>query len=206
MKKVQTNSSGLTLIEITLSMSIFGILIVSVVALLIYYLKNYSFSFAEHESVSTTQTAITTMIREIRELRKSQTGSWPIVEALDNSFTFYSDVTNDGQADRVRYFLSGHDLTKGVIEPTGLPAMYVPENEVFYNISSNVQSQGLPLFTYYNGDWPADQIQNPLIPEPRTYQTRFIRVYLRIAGTVASDAAPFEISTGTMLQNLKDNL
>ena len=45
------------------------------------------------------------MVKEIREARTSDDGSYPIEKARDKEFIFYSDIDKDGEVERVRYFL-----------------------------------------------------------------------------------------------------
>jgi len=45
------------------------------------------------------------MVKEIREARSGEDGSYPIVLAGDKEFIFFSDIDNDGKTERARYFL-----------------------------------------------------------------------------------------------------
>lgn len=197
---------GFTLVEILTAMGIFTTVIVVITGLLIYYLQGYTFSFEETQSIGQAQGSMTRMIREIREARTGENGAWPVVQADDNTFIFFADITNDGRSDRVRYFLEGTDLKKGVIEPTTVPVGYPAQNEKITIIASNVDNQGSPLFTYYNGDWPSDQVTNPLAAGQRLLNTRFVSVYIRININPDSGSQPYELTSGVQIRSLKDNL
>lgn len=205
-KNTNMNSFGFTLVEVMVAMFIFSIITGGVAVFSAYYFKNYSFSFEENQSISIAQTGITTMIREIREARNGDDGSWPIVDALDNSFTFYSDVTNDGRTDRVRYFLNGTSLQRGVIQPTAVPVDYPSANETITTIATSIDVSTGPLFRYYDGNWPADQIHNPLTQADRLLQTRYVAMYLRINISPNFAALPFEITSGVTIRSMKTNL
>jgi prepilin-type N-terminal cleavage/methylation domain-containing protein len=197
---------GFTLLEVMIATFIFSAIAGGVAIFSAYYLKNYSFSFEENQSVSIAQTGLTTMLREIREARIGDDGAWPIVDALDNSFTFYSDVTNDGRSDKVRYFLNGTTLQKGVIQPTTVPVSYPSNTETFTTIASNIDVSGGSIFRYYNGNWPSDVINNPLTASDRLLSTRYVVVYVRINISQNFAAQPFELTSGVTIRSMKTNL
>ena len=197
---------GFTLIETLTVIGIISFVIVGLVYFMMYSLQSYSFSFAQFDATGRAKTAMTRLIRDVREARTGENGGWPIIEATDNSITFYSDITNDGKADRVRYFLDGTDFKRGVVEPSGSPVSYPPASEKISFIASGVNNGTSPVFTFYNGNWPADQINNPLPPANRIIGTRYIKVYLKIKSSASSQTGAFDLTTGVNIRSLKDNL
>lgn len=189
---------------------IFALIAAGVSLFMVYYLRSYSFSFDEHQAITQAQTGITTMIREIREARNGDNGAWPIINADDNQFTFYSDVTNDGRTDQVRYFLNGTTLQKGVIEPTQVPVTYPAGNETIRDVASYVDISTGPLFTYYNGSWPGDSVNNPLPLAQRQLNTRYVNLHLNIDLSLIPNTTtkiqPFELTSGVQIRSMKDNL
>ena len=201
-----SRTQGFTLIEIMTVAFLIVIIVGGLLTFTIYYLKNYSYSFTASQQIGQVQTGLTWLIRDIREVRKGADGSWPIVDAQDNSFTFYSDVTNDGRADRVRYFLDGQQLKKGVIEPILPLVTYPATQEKITIVADYVNTGGKPIFTYYNGNWPGDTTNNPLVVSKRNSDARFVNVYLRISVNATSGTQPFEMTQGVEMRSLKDNL
>lgn len=204
MKKI--SNSGFSLVEILISVFITGLVIVGILTFAVYYFRSYSFSFEELEEINQAQSGLTTMIREIREARISDAGGWPIVQADGNTFVFYSDITNDGRSDRVRYFLQNGELKKGVIEPTQVPVTYPTANEQIKTIASSIDNGTSQFFTYYNGSWPADTANNPLPQANRLLNTRYVSVYLKINVDPENGAQPIELRSGVSIRSLKDNL
>lgn len=198
--------TGFTLVELIVATFIFAVVASAVAAFTIYYLGSYTFSLEESRSVGYAQGALTTMVREIRESRMGENGAWPITQADDSTFVFYADVTNDGRTDKVRYFIDGTTLKKGVIQPTTAPVSYPPETETITVVSDYVDNAGNPLFRYYNGNWPADAINNPLPVSQRLFNTRYVSIYLRINIVNNTGANPFELNSGVQIRSLKDNL
>ena len=203
-----SRANGFTLVELIVSTFIFAIIAGGVAIFSAYYFRNYSFSFDEAQVVNQAQYGMTTLLREIREARSGDNGAWPLVQTDDNTFIFYSDVTNDGRSDRVRYFLNGKTVQKGVIQPTQVPVSYPAQNEVVTNIATNVDTSTGPLFKYYNGNWPGDLVNNPLPASQRQLNTRYVEVNLtiNIASTSAGKVQPFKLSSGVQIRSLKDNL
>ena len=202
---IKTNL-GFTLVEVLVATFIFAVVVAGAAGFLVYHLKNYSFSFEEYQSINHAQFAMTMMLRELREARSGDNGAWTLEQTDDNTIVFFSDVTGDSRTDRVRYFLDGTDLKKGVIEPTQVPVSYPTINEQITTIASFVNLAGNPLITYYNGSWPSDTVNNPLSNANRILNTRYVSVYLRIDVNPDYAAQPYELTSGVTIRSLKDNL
>jgi type II secretory pathway pseudopilin PulG len=198
--------NGFTIIEIGMVMVILTSILVIVTASMIYFFQSYNFSFEQYQSVSSAQTGMGRMSRDIRESRTGENGAWPIVNAGDTSFSFYSDITNDGRADLVRYFVAGTDLKKGIIEPSGAPVSYPPASEKVTIVASGLANGTTPLFTYYNGNWPADTAGNPLPLANRVVATRYVKIYMKIDPNPATSTGGFELNSGVEIRSMKDNL
>ena len=205
-KSIYFYQNGFTLLELILASFIFSTITAGVVIFSLYYLNNYSFSLEANQAISIAQQNITRMVREIREARSADDGAYTLAQTDDNTIVFYSDVTNDGRTDRVRYFLNGTQLMKGIIEPTDVPVTYPLANEKLTIVSDYVDLLSHSLFTYYNSAWPGDTINNPLAAGQRILNTRYISVYIRINIQNNSGATPFELTSGVHIRSLKDNL
>lgn len=205
---VRQSNRGFSLVEFILAMFIVAVVAGGASLFAVYFFNSYSFSFNANQNVNQAQTGMTTLIREIREARSGDNGAWPLIDAADNSFIFYSDVDNDGRTDRVRYFINGTALQKGVIPPTQVPVTYPAGNEVFSTIASSIDTSSGPLFTYYNGNWPSDAVNNPLPANQRIANTRYVGINLQInvASGSGSTAQPFQLTSGVQIRSLKNNL
>ncbi len=176
------------------------------ISLLISYSNAYNFSFEESQKISAAQGSLTRIIKDIREARQSETGAWPLVTTNDTELTFYADVTDDGIVDRVRYFLVGNQLKKGVITPTGTPLTYNAAQENIFVIADGVDMRSAPVFKYYNGNWPADKVANPLPSASRILNTRMIQATIRINPSGKTSATLYESTSSATIRSLKDNL
>jgi prepilin-type N-terminal cleavage/methylation domain-containing protein len=131
---------GFTFLEVLIATSIFAVVAGGIALFSFYYFQSYTFANEQNQQLFDAQSGLATMIKEIRSARQSEQGAWPIVEPNDQSLTFYSDVTGDGRADKVRYFIQNRILKKGVIQPTATaPIDYPATEKVIPNTATNIE-------------------------------------------------------------------
>lgn len=73
-------------------------------------------------------------------------------------------------------------------------------------VVDHVRNTSNPLLYYYNGDWPGDEVNNPLAPGSRLLNTQMIGVGIQINVDPTNNVNDFELSTLVQLRNLKTNL
>ena len=171
---------GFTLLETLLMIGITALLMGSLSSAIIAFYRAEDFAFEQATAINEARKGIKVMVQEIREARDGEDGSYIIERADNQEFIFFSDIDNDSQAERVRYFLSGSNFTKGVTESTGVPLHYVSGTEAETIISRYVRNGTTSMFTYYNGDWPGDVMNNPLPSPARLIETKLMQVELKI--------------------------
>ena len=142
---------GFTLIETIVTIVIFALAMGAVSGFIVMGYRTQSYTWQQSVAIGEARRGIETMVKEIREARGGDDGSYIIEKAEDFQFIFYSDIDDDGKTERVRYFVEGSDFKKGVIDPTGWPIKYPKENEVVTILSQYVRNQP-PIFRYYDGD------------------------------------------------------
>ncbi|MBU0707379.1 prepilin-type N-terminal cleavage/methylation domain-containing protein [Patescibacteria group bacterium] len=200
------NQKGVTLLEAVVSLTIFSMLMAALYFFYTQGMKIQQFGSEQQLAVESARKGIKEIVKELREAAAGDDGSYIITKADDQEIIFFSDIDSDLYAERVRYFLEDHTLKKGVIEPDGEPIGYSDLSESITNISEYVQNNDEPIFTYYNGDYPGDTINNPLPTPTRLTETKLINVYLEI--NVFPERAPsnIEIDSDVQIRNLKNNL
>lgn len=203
--QVITNNKGLTLLEVIVALGIFIMVSGTVYYFMLQGFEVQNFSLEQTIAIQEANRGVSTMVKEIREMQISDDGAYPIASAEDYELIFYSDMDKDNAVERVRYFLDGSDFKKGVIEPRSNPIEYVVGDEIVHTLSQYVRNT-VPVFVYYNGDWPIDVINNPLITPAAVADIRFINVNLRV--NVRESVAPsdFLLQSNVQIRNLKDNL
>ncbi len=201
------NQRGFTLIELLVSLAIFTVLSLGVIGLVAFI-----FTGSNQQANLITDTdqgrriafSITT---ELRNAVASQNGSYPINTAGDQQLIFFSNVDNDSQIERVRYYLQSGKMYRGVIDPTGSPPVYVVGNEVSKAIQNDVANGGAtPLFYYYTDTYNGTT-NTPLTQPINVTNVRFIKLNLQIFNKAGvKNTSFYTVTSGAAIRNLKTNL
>jgi type II secretory pathway pseudopilin PulG len=102
---LNSSDRSFTLIETVVSIAIFALSMGAAVALVVMTYRNYTYSWQQSLAIDEARKGVETMVKEIREARPGDDGSYPIEKAEDKEFIFYSDIDKDGDTERIRYFL-----------------------------------------------------------------------------------------------------
>jgi type II secretory pathway pseudopilin PulG len=205
MKNSKSSQLGFTLLEVVIVAGITIILAGGMLSLQYIFGQTQISVLRNYTSVEQANSGISEMVRELRNLQVAENGAYPLQEAQDQEIIFYSDYDFDGTSERIRYYLSGTQFTKGVIEPTGFPPTYPSANEKTKVISDSVRNAATPIFYYYNGDWPSDTTNNPLDTPTRLSETKLMRLNIIINPTTNTNH-DFTLDSYVQLRSLKQNL
>lgn len=205
MKKTRLRK-GISLIETIVSLSIFSLALAILYTFFVQGFRFEAFATEQQLQIESARRSLRTMVKELREASAGDDGGYILQRADDFDIIFYSDIDSDLASERVRYFLDGTTFKKGVIEPVGDPPAYPEVNEQYSVLSEFVRNETQPIFTYYNGNYPGDLINNPLPTPTRLTATKLLHIYLKI--NVHPDRAPedTEITSEVQIRNLKNNL
>ncbi|MFA6077194.1 MAG: prepilin-type N-terminal cleavage/methylation domain-containing protein [Candidatus Paceibacterota bacterium] len=200
--KNKKSMRGFTLIEILVSVAIFAVII----GVLTLFSRNVwiynTFISSGFNNSDVGRQLLKTMVSEIRTASTADTGAYIISAATASSFTFYSDIDNDGLKEKVRYFLTGTTLQKGVIKPTGSPLTYNALNENISTLANNITSAS--IFDYYDKNY--DGTTAPLTFPVDIPAIRLIKIIITMDQDPNRPPTPMTLSTQVSLRNLKDNL
>jgi len=203
---MRTTQKGFTLVEVSVGAAVM-VIIASAIAGLQYMInQNQILVFDNTIKVEIANGSVTALTREIRTARGGDNGAYTIEAASNQSMTFFSDVDFDGQAEKVRYFLQGTDLTKGVIEPIGYPVTYPSNTEKVRVIAENVRNGALPIFYYYNANWPTNPTGNPLPTPADPDSIKLVRIHVRVNPKANDSQRDYILEAFTQIRTLKNNL
>ena len=189
-----------TLIETLVTIIIFALIMGAMTGAVIMLYRTQGYTWQQSQAIDEARKGIETMVKEIREAKEGEDGSYIIEEAQDYEFIFYSDIDKDQAVERVRYFVDGVDFKKGVTDPTGWPVSYPSENEDIYVLSQYVRNQP-PIFHYYDGD------DNAIVELPaRLKDTKLMKLYLVINLNPNRPPQDFVLESAVQIRNLKTNL
>jgi len=200
------SKSGFSLIEVLVV-----IFIILLVGLVIFTSQGDVFSLNKTISDSLTaqdeaREALKSMSAEIRTASPSSLGAYPLVQTATSSFIFYSDIDNDSLKERVRYFVDGTTLKKGVIKPSGSPLAYNQSNETITERIHNivVGAENTSVFSYYDKNYDGT---TPALTEPVDISAvRLVKIAIVIDKNPQAPPSPITLTTQVSMRNLKDNL
>lgn len=94
-----------TLIETLVVIFVFTLALGAAASFIVMAYQTQSYTWQQSIAIDEARRGIETMVKEIREAKESDDGSYPIEKTGDKEFIFFSDIDKDGQTERVRYFL-----------------------------------------------------------------------------------------------------
>lgn len=148
--------------------------------------------------------AIKSMSAEIRTASPSNLGAYALSQTATSSFTFYSNIDSDSFKERVRYFIDGTALKKGVIKPSGSPLAYNPANETISELIHDMANTAVATFDYYDTGY--DGTTSPLVEPIDISMVRLIKITIVIDRDSQLLPGPITLTTQISMRNLKDNL
>ncbi len=203
MKKISTKK-GFTVVELIIVLSIMMLLVVVVST---FQKDIFSLNTNVQSNLNAQLDArhlVKVIVTELRKTSQSPLGSYPIELASTTGVTFYTDVGNNGTIDKVRYFLSGSTIRRGVITPSGNPLTYNSGSEVLTTImDSVVSSSTLPIFQYYSSAY--DGTNGALATPVDIASIRLVKINIIIDKDPNREPAPLVVTSNVTLRNLKDN-
>lgn len=203
---MQPNQNGFTLVEVLVGFLLLLALGLAITGLNAAISQNQLVVWQNYINVDQANAYMNNLVRELRTARNADNGAYPLETAGDQEISFYADLDFDNQTEKVRYYLAGTSLFKGIIEPSGQPPTYSSDQEKLIKLTEYVRNGSTPIFTYYNGDWPADTEQNPLTSSARLAETELLRLYLRLNTQSEKPDEDFILESYTQIRMLKNNL
>lgn len=195
--------SGQTAVELVITIAIIAIISGAVYGFVRILLKAQARSFGEIIAGNEAKRAIFSMADNFRDAIQSATGGYPIENAANQAITFYSNIDQDANIERVRYFLSGTDLQMGTIEPQGTPLTYPEGQEQVRTIARYIRNNANPIFYYYDKNYTGTEAA---IDPNNVGEIRIIKIMLSIDTKPTENPPATNIETEVQLRNLKDNL
>ena len=198
----QSDRRGITLVEVLVSIGIFSFLIIGITALLLTSWKYNQIVWEQLKTQNEGRKVIRDFVNDLRVASLSSIGAYPIESASSTEIVFYSNIDSDTLKERVRYFLSGRTLGKGVIKPTGSTLSYNSANETFVDIAHDLVTSTV-LLSYYDSNFSGSQTK--LTSPIDVTKIRVVAISLTLEEDPNASPVPFFIESKVMLRNLKDN-
>jgi prepilin-type N-terminal cleavage/methylation domain-containing protein len=199
-------NKGFTIVETLVVVFILALIMLGVTRFMRDIFYNNSIQKGTFSTAQDAEEILRTMVKELRSASTGSDGSYPILAAGTSSLTFFSDITGDGTKERVRYFLSGTTLEKGIEEPSGSPFSYTNATETISYIAYNVRNtaSSTNMFDYYDDTY--NGTSSPLTQPVSVASIRLVRFSMILDSDPNRSPNPRTYTTQVSLRNLKDNL
>lgn len=195
----------MTLVEVLVAIGIFVLGIEGFTLLFVKSWQSNSFILEEGQSSLLVSRAVTGIVSDLRRIRQSDAGEYPIKSGGDFDLVVFVDIDNDGVTEKVHYFLGGTDLKRGVTKPVGTPAVYpAGDSDIQVLAGAIVNNPNQPIFYYYNKNYPGDLANNPLSTPIQVNDARLIKVHLLINIDPAKAPNNVNIESFAQLRNIND--
>ncbi len=202
----QKKYSGMGLIEMIVSIAIFTVSIAGFSLLFIRAWKTNSYTFEMGRASTAVSQGVNTTVSYLRKVRQGDDGTYPIVSAQSNDLVVFSDYNRDGITERVHFYLQSGQLKMGATVPTtGIPKTYPAGDQQTKILASYiVNTAAEPIFYYYDANYPADKVHNPLAIPLDVSTVRLVKILLKINIVPNKGPENMEMQSFVEIRNLND--
>ncbi|MEK7650745.1 MAG: prepilin-type N-terminal cleavage/methylation domain-containing protein [Patescibacteria group bacterium] len=201
---LKNKQKGFSLVEILIVVAILGLISVVLATFQVDIWRQNSFLTNSIQAEQDARIALKRLVAELRQAAPSDTGAFAIALADKDKLTFYSDIDGDGLHERLRYFLSGNILRRGIIKPTGSPLTYLDANEQVSNFVPNLVNSNSIIFTYFDKNYAGTSTALTLpINLPNV---RLVKVQFSIEADPNRAPVTTTYESQVAIRSLKDNL
>ena len=197
--------TGFTLIEILIVTFISGTLTVLAYDFIRESLFMQTYISEQSTAISEARRGVEEFTTELRETTTADSGAYGLENTEVDDIVFYSDIDKDIGIEKVHYYLDGTNLIKGIIESEGNPPEYSAEEETSI-ISSYIVNDDEPIFTFYDQNYPVDQIDNPLVDPVDVSDVTLVKIHLDVNVTPEHVPDTYTLESYVQIRNFKNNL
>ncbi|MDO8499857.1 MAG: type II secretion system protein [bacterium] len=195
--------NGFTLVEVLVAMGISVLIMGAIVGVFLFAMKSNKIVWEQLSTQSEGRKVVQDFINELRTATASSIGAYPVATAGTQQIIFYTNVDSDTLRERVRYFLDGSNLKKGVIKPSGNPLQYSAGAEVVTTVVEDVANGADSVFYYFDQNYTGTG--NPLAQPVSVTDVRVVQITLEMEEDPQASPMPFHIESKVEIRNLKTN-
>jgi prepilin-type N-terminal cleavage/methylation domain-containing protein len=205
MKQLHSNQYGFTLIEMVISIAMFSLIALGVIALVSSVLVDSSKQSRSLANSDQSRKLSFQIMKELRNAINANNGAYPLAVADNQQLTFFSNIDGGVEIERVRYYVSNGKVYRGIIKPTGNPLTYVTGNESSKVVQDDFANGAAPLFYYYPDTYDGTT-GSPLVQPVNISQINFIKINLQVYTRTAGSSTDFyTVTAGSAVRSLKTN-
>lgn len=193
-----TRSTGFTLVETVVTVALTVVVMSALTWLIRYFYITNTYMLEASKALSSARLSTGNAMTDLREASYGADGSYPIQAAATSTIAFYADINGTTNIERVRYYLLGTTLFRGVTEPVGSPASYSGQPETTTLVVDNIRNATTSLFIYFDGT--GAQLASPI----DVSAIRVVRVDVYTDVNPARAPEVYKLSASATLRNLRD--
>ena len=200
---------GFTLLEIIVAMGIMSFVGLAILTFQMSVLRGTATMQSGLIAQQQVRNIFQDFVSEVRTAQPSAGGGYPIFEVGTSTFTFFSNIDNDANVERVKYYLgtttvaSTTIIYKEVVEPVG--QLYLSANKVVTEMVTAVRfSTATPIFTYYDENYSGTS--SPLAYPVTNTTVRLVKISIPVDPNAARSPIFQTYTTQVSIRNLKENL
>ena len=196
----------MSLVEMLMAIFIMLIGMEGVTLLFINSWRNNKFILETGNASLIASRSVDVMVREIRKARQADDGDYLLESGSDNDLKIYIDIDSDGVTERVHYYLVDGALWRGISDPNGgTPVTYPNGDQTVTKMTDYISNTGAePVFRYYNKNYPADNVNNPLTTPVAIQDVRLIQIHLLVNIDPVNAPNNINIESFAELRNLNN--
>ena len=198
------NKRGMTMIEVLVALGIFLLLIAAIVELMIWGNHGKDVVWEQLSTQNEGRIVVQDFVNDLRRANASSIGAYPIELAQSQQIIFYSNVDSDSWREKVRYFLQGTTLKRGITKPSGNPLVYSQVSEAVIDVVHDVANATNSIFYYYDQNYTSASSSAMTYPI-NISAIRMVGIKLMLEEKPNVAPAPFNIEAKTEIRNLKSN-
>lgn len=142
-----------TLVETLVVVGLLAAIGSALSGMIVYFYRSNAYVLEQSAALDSAKRGLEISFENIREASYGEDGAYPLASAATSSVTFFSEVDADGSIEKVRVYLLGTGLYRGVTNPTGNPPTYTGQPETTYTIATSVRNAtSTPIFRYFDAD------------------------------------------------------
>ncbi len=192
---------GFTLVEMIVTVGIFSVLLIALFDAISTFYRINAYTLAQAYEVNSARRGLELIVRDMREMTYSDTGTYPLATMGTSSIGFYSNIDSDKSIEYVNYVLSGTTLYKYIYNATGSPPVYSTTPNETYVVSEYVRNntQATSTFRYYTDNGL------PASATSTVTDVRYIQTTMIINVDPGRTPGEFTLRSSTAPRNLKVN-
>jgi len=192
------------MVEILTVIALFALFSAAIAEMFIWANHGKDVVFEQLSKQNDGRLAIQNFINDLRSASYSSIGAYPIDTATANQIIFYSNIDNDSWKERVRYYISGSVLKRGVTKPSGTPLSYNTSTEVSTDIAHDLNNT-TNIFYYYDQSYDGVNSTSSLSFPVNISSIRMVGIKLWLDLKPNVTPAPLFIEGKTEIRGLKSN-